>query len=49
VARIMIANDIPSVRFLISILVTQAGHEAVLQANIGREALNAYLETIPTY
>ncbi|NHN34961.1 response regulator [Paenibacillus agricola] len=46
-ARIMIADNSPSVRFLISILVTQAGHEVVLQANNGREALNVYFETKP--
>jgi two-component system chemotaxis response regulator CheY len=46
-ARIMIADDSPSVRFLISTLVIQAGYEVVLQANNGREALNVYFETNP--
>lgn len=46
-ARIMIADDNPSVRFLISALVTQAGHEVVLQAENGLEALNAYFEANP--
>lgn len=46
-ARIMIADDSPSVRRLISILVTQAGHEVVFQANNGLEVLNAYFEANP--
>jgi two-component system chemotaxis response regulator CheY len=46
-ARIMIADVSPSVRFLMSTLVIQAGHEVVLQANNGCEALNAYFETNP--
>jgi two-component system, chemotaxis family, chemotaxis protein CheY len=46
-ARIMIVDDSPSIRNLISILVTQAGHEVVLQAKNGQEALKAYSETNP--
>ncbi|MCY9667553.1 response regulator [Paenibacillus alginolyticus] len=46
-ARILIADDSPSIRFLITTLVTEAGHEVVLQAKDGLEALNAYYETNP--
>jgi two-component system, chemotaxis family, chemotaxis protein CheY len=46
-ARIMIVDDSPSIRNLISILVTQAGHEVVLQAKNGQEALKAYSDTNP--
>jgi two-component system chemotaxis response regulator CheY len=46
-AKIMIADDSTSIRQLISILVTQAGHEVVLQAKNGLEALKAYSETNP--
>ncbi|WP_339301790.1 hypothetical protein NSQ80_06125 [Paenibacillus sp. FSL K6-2441] len=46
-ARILIADDSPSIRFLISALVTEASHEVVLQAKDGLEALNAYHETNP--
>jgi len=43
----MIVDDNPSIRFLISALVTDAGHEVVLQAKDGLEALNAYFYTNP--
>ncbi|WP_276358082.1 response regulator [Cohnella caldifontis] len=46
-ARIMIADDNPSVRLLISALVTDAGHEVVLQAKNGQEALSAYFNAKP--
>jgi len=46
-ARILIADDNPSIRLLISALVTEAGHEVVLQVKDGIEALKAYYETNP--
>ncbi|KIL41933.1 hypothetical protein SD70_03375 [Gordoniibacillus kamchatkensis] len=46
-ARILIADNNPSIRFLIAVLVTKSGHEVVEQANDGLEALNAYSKTNP--
>jgi two-component system chemotaxis response regulator CheY len=46
-ARVLIADDSPSIRLLIAALVTKAGHEVVLQAKDGLEALKAYHETNP--
>lgn len=46
-ARIMIVDDNFSIRLLISTLITDAGHEVVLQATNGQEALNAYFNTKP--
>lgn len=46
-ARIMIADDHSSIRLLISSLVTQAGHEVVLEASDGLDALHGYFEVKP--
>jgi len=46
-AKILIADDNPSIRFLISEIVSKAGHEVVLQAKDGLEAIKAHKEMRP--
>lgn len=46
-AKIMIVDNNPTIRLLISILVTQAGHEVVVEASNGLEALGVYFKTNP--
>ncbi|WP_019121853.1 response regulator [Brevibacillus massiliensis] len=46
-ARVLIAEDHPTVRMLISELVTNSGHEVVSEVGNGLEALHSYFVTKP--
>jgi len=46
-AKVMIADESPSVRYLISVLVEQAGHQVVMEAGHGLDILEWYDQIRP--